>query len=55
MLSSILKRIGLLLATLFLVTALAFLAFSIIPGDPTDALLGLDATEAQITALRAAS
>ena len=53
MLSSILKRIGLLLATLFLVTALAFLAFSIIPGDPTDALLGLDATEAQIAALRA--
>ena len=52
MISSIFKRTLMLLATLLLVTALAFLAFSIIPGDPTDAILGLDATEEQIAALR---
>jgi len=52
MIQSFLKRIALLLATLFLVTALAFLAFSIIPGDPTDAILGLEATPEQIAALR---
>ncbi len=49
----LLKRLVLLLITLLLVTVLAFVAFSIIPGDPTDTLLGLDATEEQITALRA--
>ena len=39
--------------TVLLVTILAFLAFSIIPGDPTDAILGLNATEEQVLALRA--
>lgn len=53
MMKSIFKCIFLLLATLLLVTALAFLAFSIIPGDPTDAILGLEATPEQIEALRA--
>jgi len=53
MLKSILKRTALLIGTLLLVTALAFVAFSIIPGDPTDAILGLNATEEQIAALRA--
>lgn len=48
----LLKRIALLLITLLLVTVLAFAAFSIIPGDPTDTILGLDATEEQIAALR---
>ena len=47
------KRTLLLIATLFLVTLLAFLAFSIIPGDPTDTILGLNATEEQVAALRA--
>ena len=49
----LLKRFLLLLVTLLLVTVLAFVAFSIIPGDPTDTLLGLDATEEQVAALRA--
>ncbi len=52
MMQSILKRTAMLLATVFLVTVLAFIAFSVIPGDPTDAILGLDATDAQIAALR---
>lgn len=52
MLKPIAKRIALLLGTLLLVTLLAFIAFSIIPGDPTDAILGLNATEEQIAALR---
>lgn len=53
MVKSILKRLILLIVTVLLVTVLAFLAFSIIPGDPTDAILGLNATEEQIAALRA--
>lgn len=53
MVKTILKRLGLLVVTLLLVTVLAFAAFSIIPGDPTDALLGLNATEEQVAALRA--
>ena len=53
MLKIIVKRGALLLVTLLLVTVLAFLAFSIIPGDPTDAILGLNATEEQAAALRA--
>ena len=49
---TVLKRIGLLLLTLLLVTAFAFLAFSVIPGDPTESILGLEATDDQIAALR---
>ncbi len=52
MLKLICRRTVLLLATLLLVTMLAFVAFSIIPADPTDAILGLNATEAQVLALR---
>ena len=48
----ILKRLGLLAATLLLVTVLAFVAFSILPGDPTNSILGLNATQEQIAALR---
>jgi len=51
-LKHLLKRLILLIVTLLLVTVLAFVAFSIIPGDPTDAILGLNATEAQVAALR---
>ncbi len=50
---TILKRLVLLVVTILLVTVLAFLAFSIIPGDPTDSILGLNATEEQVAALRA--
>lgn len=53
MVQSIIKRLLLLLATLLLVTVLAFVAFSIIPSDPTDTILGLNATEEQRAALRA--
>ena len=52
MTKSILKRLGLLIGTLLLVSVLAFAAFSIIPGDPTYSILDLDATEEQIAALR---
>ncbi|MDD6160278.1 MAG: ABC transporter permease, partial [Oscillospiraceae bacterium] len=38
--------------TLLLVSVLAFVAFSVIPGDPTDSILGLNATEEQVAALR---
>lgn len=53
MIKTLLKRTLLLIATIFLVTVLAFLAFSIIPGDPTDTILGLNATEEQVAALHA--
>ncbi len=52
MVKTILKRLLLLVVTLVLVTVLAFVAFSIIPGDPTDSILGLNATEEQVAALR---
>lgn len=52
MAASVLKRIALLVLTLFIVTVLAFAAFSVIPGDPTAAVLGLNATDEQIAALR---
>ena len=50
---SILKRLALLTGTLLLVSVLAFAAFDVIPGDPTYSILGLEATEEQIAALRA--
>lgn len=53
MLKTFARRLLLLVVTLLLVTILAFVAFSIIPGDPTDTILGLNATEEQVTALRA--
>ena len=49
---TIIKRLALLVVTVLLVTVLAFLAFSVIPGDPTTSILGLNATEEQIAALR---
>lgn len=50
---ALLKRVGLLVGTLLLVSVLAFVAFSVIPGDPTDSVLGIEATEEQRLALRA--
>lgn len=50
---TLLKRVGLLAGTLLLVSVLAFLAFSVIPSDPTDAILGIEATEEQRATLRA--
>ena len=48
-----LKRVGLLIGTLLLVSVLAFVAFSIIPGDPTGSVLGMEATDEQIATFRA--
>jgi len=53
MLKTLAKRVALLAGTLLLVTALAFVAFSIIPSDPTTSIVGVDATEEQIAAVRA--
>lgn len=50
---ALLKRLALLLGTLLLVSALAFAAFSIIPGDPTGSVLGVEATDEQIAVFRA--
>lgn len=52
MFRTVAKRLLLLLVTLLLVSVLAFVAFSVIPGDPTDSILGLNATEEQVAALR---
>lgn len=52
MMKTLVKRVLLLIATLLLVTILAFVAFSIIPGDPTSSILGVEATQEQIAALR---
>lgn len=48
----ILKKLFALIITLLIVSFLAFLAFSIIPGDPTAKILGMDASPDQIAALR---
>lgn len=53
MMKTLVKRVLLLILTLLLVTILAFVAFSIIPGDPTSSILGVEATPEQIAALRA--
>ena len=41
-----------LIITLLVVAFLTFLAFEIIPGDSAEALLGMDATEAEVEAMR---
>lgn len=48
----IVKKICTLIITLFIVSLLAFLAFQIIPGDPTTELLGTEAMEEARQALR---
>ena len=40
MMKTLVKRVLLLIATLLLVTILAFVAIFIIPGDPTSSILG---------------
>ena len=49
----ILKKLAALVATLLIISLLAFLAFQIIPGDPTTKLLGTEATPERKMALRA--
>ena len=47
------KKLLTLMITLFIVSLLAFLAFQVIPGDPTTKLLGTEATPEARAALRA--
>lgn len=47
------KKLTALVATLFVVSLLAFLAFQVIPGDPTTKMLGTEATAEAVAALRA--
>ena len=49
----VIKKTGTLIITLFIVSLLAFLAFQIIPGDPTTEMLGTEATAEARAALRA--
>lgn len=48
----ILKKIGTLIITLLLISMAAFLAFQMIPGDPVQSMLGMEATPEQIAAMR---
>ena len=49
----LLKKTGILVVTLLLISLLAFLAFQIIPGDPVTKLLGNDYTPERAASLRA--
>ncbi|MCI8291929.1 MAG: ABC transporter permease [Hespellia sp.] len=48
----VLKKIVGLIIALLIVSMLAFLAFEIIPGDPARSMLGTEATESRVQALR---
>lgn len=48
----VLKKITGLIIALLIVSMLAFLAFEVIPGDPARSILGTEATEAKVQALR---
>lgn len=48
----VIKKITGLIIALFIVSVLAFLAFEIIPGDPARTILGTEATEGNVRALR---
>lgn len=48
----VLKKIGIFLLTLFVISLLVFFAFQIIPGDPTARMLGTQATPERVAALR---
>ena len=48
----VLKKTGVLIVSLILISLLAFLAFQIIPGDPVTTLLGTDYTPERAEALR---
>jgi ABC-type microcin C transport system permease subunit YejB len=48
----VVKKTGVLIVTLLLVSLLAFLAFQIIPGDPTTMLLGTEYSPERAEALR---
>ena len=46
------KKFFTLIITLFIVSLLAFLAFQVIPGDPTTKMLGTEASPEAVAALR---
>lgn len=48
----IIKKLTGLIIALLIVSMLAFLAFEVIPGDPARSILGTEATEAKVQALR---
>ena len=48
----VLKKTASLIITLFIVSLLAFLAFQIIPGDPTTKILGTNASPEKVASLR---
>ena len=48
----VLKRIGMMVITMILVSFLTFLAFELISGDPARNMLGTTASEAQVAALQ---
>jgi ABC-type dipeptide/oligopeptide/nickel transport system permease component len=48
----IIRRLGITLVTLFLVSVLTFLAFQVVRGDPASLILGTEATEEQLALLR---
>lgn len=48
----LIKKTGTLIITLFIVSFLTFLAFSLIPGDPATSMLGTEATPGKLEALR---
>ena len=49
----ILKKAGVMLFTLLIISLLAFAAFELIPADPVDTMLGTEYTEERAAALRA--
>ena len=48
----VVRRIGMLLLTMILVSFLTYFAFELVSGDPVRTILGTEATEEQVTALR---
>ena len=46
------KKLGMMLLTMLIVSFITFLAFQIITGDPTNTLLGSEATPERVEALR---
>lgn len=51
--SFVLRRIGRLLLTVLLISTIIFFVIRVIPGDPALVIAGIDATEADIAAIRA--
>ena len=49
----ILRRVGVLVVTLFIISALTFFAFQLIPSDPVTRMLGTEATPELVAAMQA--